>query len=415
MSDKKQRKVLVPQYMNKFRCIGSKCEDTCCIGWNVTIDKKTYQNYRSCNDKDLKVKFKDKVKRNRTNPSELNYAKIKLNQDESCPFLDDKKLCSIQCGLGEEYLSLTCTEYPRVFNKVDNILEKSATISCPEVARIILLNPQKMEFDEIYEDVRIRNFIKQTIDINKFDSLNKPVKYFWQLRIFTISLLQKRNLKLWERLIILGFFYEKVEEYIKERKSKEIPNLIAKYTSMIDNGVFDGMLDNIPTQTTLQMKILKELIDERVYRGVSSKRYVECLNECLHGIGYIKGVDMKNSGNSYKDNYEKYYYPYMSKKEYILENYLVNYVFENLSPFNGKRTVFENYVIMIIHYSLIKLNLIGMIGYHKEKFCDEHIIKLIQSFAKTVEHNDEFLNHINELLKKNNATSMAYMSILIKN
>ncbi|MCT4508866.1 MAG: hypothetical protein N4A48_08905 [Tepidibacter sp.] len=106
----------------------------------------------------------------------------------------------------------------------------------------------------------------------------------------------------------------------------------------------------------------------------------------------------------------------MNEKEYILENYLVNYVFENQFPFvDINSTVFENYVMMVIHYSLIKLNLIGMIGYHKESFCDEHIVKLIQSLAKNVEHNKKFLNHIKELLKKNNATSMAYMSILIKN
>lgn len=415
MAEMKQRKLLIPQYMNDFKCIGSKCEDTCCVGWGVNIDKKTYQNYRSCNNQNLKNSLKESVKRNRSDSSQHSYAKIKLNKDKSCPFLDDKKLCSIQCSLGEEYLSLTCTTYPRVSNKINNALEKSATMSCPEAARFALLNPEKMEFEETYEDVSTRNIINKTIDANKFDVLNKPVKYFWELRIFTISLLQNRNFKIWERLIILGMFYEKIEEYIKENKSREIPNHIAKYTSMIDGGVFDGILDNIPMQTTLQMKLLKELLDERVYKGISSQRYLDCFGECLHGIGYIEGARVEEIGEMYKDVYEKHYNPYMSEKEYIFENYLVNYVFENTFPFNGKGTIFENYVMMIIHYSLIKLNLIGMAGYHKDDFCNEHIMKLIQSFAKTVEHNKVFLNHINNLLKKNNATSMAYMAILIKN
>ncbi|MCT4508867.1 MAG: flagellin lysine-N-methylase [Tepidibacter sp.] len=290
MSDKKQRKVLIPQYMNQFRCIGSECEDTCCVGWNIEIDKNTYKKYRNCNNKNLKAKLKDKVKRNRSNTSEFDYAKIKLNEHGSCPFLDDNKLCSIQSSLGEEYLSLACTIYPRNPNKLNNSFEKSGSISCPEVARLALLNPKKMEFDEIYEDIKPRHITKRSLHNNKF------TEHFWKFRIFTISLLQNRNFKLWERLIILGLFYEKVEEYIKENKSNDIPNLIAKYTSMIDNGVFDGMLDNIPTQTTLQMKILKELIDEAIYKGVRSKRYIECLKECLYGIGYVKGTDIEKIG-----------------------------------------------------------------------------------------------------------------------
>ena len=34
---------LMPRYTERFRCIGSACEDTCCASWTIHIDKKTYK------------------------------------------------------------------------------------------------------------------------------------------------------------------------------------------------------------------------------------------------------------------------------------------------------------------------------------------------------------------------------------
>jgi lysine-N-methylase len=38
---------LRPQYAKAFRCIGSECEDTCCHGFDVPIDKATYEKYQT--------------------------------------------------------------------------------------------------------------------------------------------------------------------------------------------------------------------------------------------------------------------------------------------------------------------------------------------------------------------------------
>ena len=31
-----------PVYFEEFKCIGGKCEDSCCIGWNIDIYKVTF-------------------------------------------------------------------------------------------------------------------------------------------------------------------------------------------------------------------------------------------------------------------------------------------------------------------------------------------------------------------------------------
>jgi len=59
------RPILIPEYFEEFSCIGGACEDTCCAGWNITVDKKTYQNYRKVKHPEISEKLQRYVKRNR--------------------------------------------------------------------------------------------------------------------------------------------------------------------------------------------------------------------------------------------------------------------------------------------------------------------------------------------------------------
>ncbi|MGI6550523.1 MAG: flagellin lysine-N-methylase [Syntrophomonadales bacterium] len=129
---------------------------------------------------------------------------------------------------------------------------------------------------------------------------------------------------------------------------------------------------------------------------------------------YTREAAVEEIAVRYQESEEKYFRPFMADHEYILENYLVNHVFRNLFPFSGEKSLFDNYVMMIVHYALIKMHLIGMAAFH-QGLTDELVIKLIQSFAKTVEHNQQYLQYAFRLLKDNGYTTMAYMAILIKN
>lgn len=136
--------------------------------------------------------------------------------------------------------------------------------------------------------------------------------------------------------------------------------------------------------------------------------------EFLWGIQYDADSTVEEIGLRYHEAWQNYYEPYMREHEYIFENYLVNYVFKNLFPFTAEKTLFDSYMMLVLHYSLIKMHLIGIAGYRKG-LNDEIFIKLVQSFAKTVEHNQRYLNEIADLMKQNGFNTMAYMSILIKN
>lgn len=409
----KTRPLLVPQYMNEFKCIGSTCEDSCCFGWRVEIDKHTYKKYKKCQHKELKPLFDNNIKRIKSNSTSASFAKIIMQDGGGCSFLSDENLCKIQLNLGEEALSNTCAIYPRSLNKINGIVEKSLTMSCPEAAKLALLNPNGIEFEQTEEPSKSSGFILKHLETTNPNLANKPSKYFWELRFFTIQVLQDRIYSLNERLILLGLFFQKVQEAVDNGNVHSIPNIIASYTSEISNGRAKSSFSNIPTQLSIQMKLCKELLDFRIGYGITSERYMKCISDTLHGLQYTNEATIEEITKRYKESFEMYFKPFSIKHGYILENYLVNNVFKNLFPF-GNDSMFDDYVMLIVHYSLIKLHLIGMSGFHKGLSIDL-AITLIQSFSKTVEHNNVYLKNIFNILQDNEYTSMAYMAILINN
>lgn len=415
----KKVKLLIPQYMRKFHCIGSKCEDNCCYGWRVDIDKKTYKKYKKIFEPNLKSIIDKGVTRNRSNTSIQKYAKIKMNENSCCPFLQEDKLCTLQKQLGIDFLSDVCMSYPRITDVVNGIYEKSLTLSCPEAARLVLLNPNIMEFDEIDEyEIDECSEIYKVVNTDSIQNIGSAIRYFWPIRDFSISLIQNRKYSFTDRMIILGLFMKRVQEYADNNKVHEIPKIIDNYNEIIKDETLKETLSNINTNLTImkiKMEFMKKFNDERFSLGFvkSDQQYMKCLIESLKGIGYISEFNLEDVTERYKEAYSKYYEPFMKDHEYIFENLFVNYIFSSFFPIMSKKRVFDDYIKLVIYYSFVKMLLVGIAAYNK-KIDEELIVKFIYSFSRTVKHNRRFLDNTFKFLKENGYDTMAYMAILIK-
>jgi lysine-N-methylase len=404
--------MLVPQYVRRFKCIGGACEDSCCQGWQVPIDRTTYDRYRSCADPELLVSMTSNVTKNRANPTPANYAKIKMSAELACPFLDTERLCSIQKKLGEEALSVTCATYPRISSMVNGVLEQAMTMSCPEAARLALLDPDVMEFDEVALHARLNDVTLTAID-SRTQPEGRVSRYFWELRIFTISLLQNRAYPLGERLVMLGMFFRALDELVAQGNAAGTPELIASYTVNVERGVYREHLALLPAKNPVQIFLIEQVLDTTLLNVSASRRYIECLTEFSLGIGNTTGAKAEEVVRRYSEVCEQYYEPFMQRHEYMLEHYLVNLVFKGLFPFNGDGGLFENYVKVVVQYALLRTYLIGLSGYHKEQFDTGHVLKLLQSFSKTIEHNGAYLKALHKQLLANDGATMAFMALLI--
>ncbi|MBQ5386196.1 MAG: flagellin lysine-N-methylase, partial [Lachnospiraceae bacterium] len=113
---------IYPTYYNNFHCIADACPKTCCAGWQIEIDEDALERYQQ-----LQIDTVD-------------FREAAFLQDEKkrCKNLDEHGLCRLIHAHGEEILCDTCRLFPRHTEVFDGVRELSLSISCPEVARMIL-------------------------------------------------------------------------------------------------------------------------------------------------------------------------------------------------------------------------------------------------------------------------------------
>ncbi|WP_409368020.1 flagellin lysine-N-methylase [Lysinibacillus sp. 38-6] len=403
------RPLLVPEYLNDFKCIGSACEDTCCAGWNIMVDKKMYQTYRKVRHPDMSKKLLENVKRNRKGHDDSNYAKFILDDNKKCNMMLDDGLCSIHKELGEEFLCNTCAVYPRNITRVGSVTEKSLTLSCPEAARIVLLRKEGLGFIETEEPKDTRGQINKDLVLEKHP-------FFWDLRVFTIQLLQSRQQPIEIRLIILGLFIQKIEKLKADELERELPGIMQEYLNRLNNDEFIESLKNIKGNLNFQLNLTRAFIRYRITSGINSEKYIKILHQLIEGLlleddkeNEVK--DIEKTIIKYNETYSHIYEPFIKENEYMFENYVVNYVFKNLFPYDYK-TLFESYMMLIANFMLIKLHLIGM-GAQQQRLTQEMFIECVQQLAKVIEHTPSYLQEVKEGMVELGYTTMGHMFVMI--
>lgn len=126
-------KITKPAYYDTFRCLASGCPDSCCKEWAVQVDAKSAARYRA-----LPGDLGDRLRAVMT--EEDGDTILKLTADRRCPMWRDDGLCRIQAQMGEEYLCHTCHQFPRLRHNYGDFAELGLELSCPEAARLILLD-----------------------------------------------------------------------------------------------------------------------------------------------------------------------------------------------------------------------------------------------------------------------------------
>ncbi len=133
-------KLYAPRYYKRFRCIADQCEHSCCIGWEIDIDRDSLEKYQR-----LKCGYGDVI---RNSISMENTPHFRLGESDRCPHLDERGLCRMILNVGEEYLCDICREHPRFYNYTD-VAEVGIGMSCREAARLILSSPDYTEMEQI--------------------------------------------------------------------------------------------------------------------------------------------------------------------------------------------------------------------------------------------------------------------------
>ena len=118
-----------PCYYDDFLCKADECSDNCCIGWEICIDEKTAEKYKS---------EKGEFGKHLCESISFSHEPSFILNGERCPLLNENNLCDIIINLGKDSLCQICRDHPRYFEWYGNTKEGGLGLSCEEAARLIL-------------------------------------------------------------------------------------------------------------------------------------------------------------------------------------------------------------------------------------------------------------------------------------
>lgn len=384
---------LQPRYVSRFACIGSACEDNCCTGWSVSIDKKTFNVYRQSKHPGLAERLTQDVKRLRTKGSDRDYARIQLRPDTAaCPFLEDK-LCGVQRELGEDKLSNTCATYPRTIRQVGHRHEQALSLSCPEAARLALLDGDAMDFADGAKAL-VRS------DAVTAGPLVKGLSHelMSELRFFAIQLMKTETLALWIRLATLGLFCHELTQRLQTGKLERVASLPQQFTAMIASGEAAQALDGLQPDHVAQsvtfasLWLLKSVsgrsaaqlaVQDAVASGLGVDVATETLSADLLIARYRSGV--ARLPEALKD------------VPWLLDHYLLNEMFLEAFPF-GDSGPYEHFLKLVTRLGVVRFMLAAQCNAPDLPDAAQ-LVRTIQVFCRDYQHNSTFASVVNTSLK----------------
>ena len=238
-----------PGYYKKFRCLAGECPDTCCIGWEITVDReteKTYQKLRK-GKSELAERLRRSVRR-----------RLIIPDGDRCPFLAGDGLCDLCREYGEAAMTRTCRRYPRHVEDFGDIHEVELLCSCPEAARLILS-----------EDFRLitRNMPERKGNTDGIDE--KRLALWFSVREQVFAMAGDRRMPLWARMRRILAFCHDVQGRLRREDTAGVEALVerAKETACRRNGAdpVPDLIDGDKTGDHLQTK--EERMTERNVPG----------------------------------------------------------------------------------------------------------------------------------------------------
>ena len=387
----------------------------------VSLDRRTYEKYQSFPEGELRILAQQYVVRNTEDPTETLYGCLNLTAAHECPFLSADRLCKIQKELGVETLSPTCSIYPRALNDVHGEIEVSLCLSCPEAARQVLLDPEFNNRVAGKEASWFHTDQFSRLAANGEGLIHKPYGDFDEVRQAIVMLLRDRGRPLWQRMFLLGMLCKRLGEISTPEQDAAVPEVLAAYAKVVATESQKQKLENLASQPAAQLDTVLWLSDLRLRAGGSGERFRECVMGALDGLGYAPQAPAPDYTRRYLQAERQYLRPLLEEHPYLLENYLLNYIYRTLFPFGRQASahftpqdIYSEFLLLAAQYSMVQGLLIGLAGHYREQFDVQHVVKLVQVLSKAIEHTPSFLVQINDFLKTRNLANPEGTLILLK-
>ncbi len=372
--------ILQPNYYDKFKCIAEKCKDNCCIGWEIDIDKTTFNKYMSLKGA-LGKRLKDEI------ATENGVHYFRLKENDRCPFLNKDNLCDIICEMGENGLCQICNDHPRYYNSYGDITEKGLGLACEEACRIILTQNTPTYI--------IDSTTKAKFTPDNFDDIY--LEYLYKIRAIIIDILQNKDYKLTARLASIIKLCVYVQgECNSEKSDVELLDSINNLKEYVNNILKNINSNSQKVKAEEKNNIIKQIFLDYTQLEILEDNWKLLLNKTISNIEKGNNVISTNNYSCSADLIYENMLVYLTHR-YFLESYYDNMLIEKalllLSTYIVIKNIYEytynedvNNIIDIIH------------SYSKEiEYSDINIETLYQKYCTNTAYDE---NNINSLLSE---------------
>ncbi len=370
-----------PDYYKEFECTAKECEDTCCAGWQIVIDSASMKRYRQ-----EKSTYKKKLRRS------INWLQKTFKQDEEkrCAFLTDENLCDMYLNLGGKSLCRTCRQYPRHMEEFENVREASLSISCPEVAKILLSRKKKVTFQ-----------YRETEEEEEWDDFS-PFLYsqLVDARDLMIEFLQNRNLPMANRIVLcLAMAYD-MQNRVDADELFGCGDVMENYRKQTYFSAAGRKVDNYRVNAEKQYQFAKKMIDN-LYRLELLKEDWGMLLQEAEARLFSKGQE---SYGSLMDEFAQWIQTeYEQDWSIQCEQLMVYFIYTYFCGAVYDERIFVNAEMAVAAVSVI-WNLMAATWLKNEKQLDlEDVSSIAYRYSRELEHSDENLKRYWNMLGEEKA------------
>lgn len=370
-----------PRYYENFSCIADKCEDTCCAGWEIDIDDKSYEYYMSIPG-EYGEYILNQIKEYQFEDEDVYEAHgFILKEGKRCPFLNEKNLCDMILTLGEEAICDVCTYTPRNFLEYGNAREISISPSCAEAGRLIFGSSKKVTFVEREVDEQL-DFEESQEDLSIAFAVRSA-------RDKVIDILQDRKRNIYRRIcMFLQFAYE-VQQCLNANAFDEVLKL-----SKLDQDKINRLYvqDGFEMDQEERYSYFEKRMD--TFCGMESineewQQYIACMQTdfIAHKAGKKKYLEAFMNFTDYLNE---------KGREYEYEQLLVYYAFLSLSRCVDDLNFWGKAQFAVISFLMTRDMDIERFYQNKGEFTLEDRVDIARIYAKEVEHSEENLEYLED-------------------
>lgn len=366
-----------PDYFNEFKCTADRCRDTCCAGWQIVIDKESMEKY-----KNLKGDYIWKVM------ACVDWETETFRQDNAkrCAFLNEQNLCELYKNAGEESLCKTCHNYPRHIEEFEGVREITLSVSCPEVAQILMERLTPVDF-VTREDVEV----EETESFDNYDPFLFSI--LEDARKEMLLIMQNRDIPLKERAVRVLAMAHDMQGRINRQEMFACADVIQKYTTEKACAFIHNFVAQKDCAT--EEKVTREMFD-KLYELEFLRDDWE---EMLHKTQNMLFFTMKESYGQLRKEFENW----KGKNPNIdihLEQIFVYFLFTYFPGAVYDGEIFAKAQMAVYCTWMVELFWMARWLSNGKMLAFEEMTEMLYRFSREVEHSDENLIYLDKIMKK---------------